>query len=193
MSCEYSRAPQAMDAPSGKAAQLTEEQFNLKYDPRARIQTGPAEPEWSWNQVRCSWNGPVTSDQKIRPIFIPRTLHRVLTVVRIVFLLLLAAILLGLRWRWNPFSRRRVSAALALCCFLAPSHVWAQFPDQQMLDTLQKRLLEPSDAFPQAAEIAQVELKLNQNRIVMETEIHAVLRSRRSAARPPAGLVPVDG
>ncbi|MEO8497991.1 MAG: hypothetical protein ABI614_23235, partial [Planctomycetota bacterium] len=73
----------------GRSMQL--EQTNLLFDPKAQIQTGPAIPAWNWNQVYCTWNGPVSSDQRIVPILISRPLHRILTVVRLALLFLLAA------------------------------------------------------------------------------------------------------
>ena len=125
------------------------------YDPEAKIQTGPAEPEWNWNQVRCQWNGPVSADQRIKPILISLPLHRLLTVLRIALLLVLAAILLGIRRLRNPFSKRALPAAVLLGCLCLPRCASAQIPDPAMLDTLRQRLLEPSDAYPQAAEIVR--------------------------------------
>ena len=43
-------------------------------DPQAKIQTGPAQPDRLWNEVHCSWNGPVSPDQQIRPIVLTQPL-----------------------------------------------------------------------------------------------------------------------
>lgn len=160
--------------------------YNLLYDTKTKIQTGPAEPEWSWNDVHCVWNGPVSADQRITPVFIPPTIHRVLTVVRLVLLLLLAATLLRFRGAKSPLSKRTATAAALLCALFLPSRAPAQIPDKEMLNTLRKRLLEPSDAYPRAAEIASVDLKITEGRIVMDTEVHAALR----VAVPLPGRLP---
>ena len=146
---------------------------NMAYDPQAKIQTGPAEPEWNWNQVRCQWNGPVSADQRIRPILISLPVHRLLTVLRLALLLVLAAIVLGIRNLRTPFTKRALPVAVLLgsCCLTGAAS--AQIPDPAMLDLLRQRLLEPSDAYPQAAEISSVQLTVSAGRIVMEAEIHA--------------------
>ena len=149
--------------------------LNLAYDAKARIQTGPAEPEWTWNLVRCYWNGPVTEDQRIRPILISLPAHRLITVVRVVFLLVLAAILLGVRGIPIRFLRRGAAAAVVLCVFFMPAQASAQIPDKEMLDTLRQRLLEPSDAYPHAANIPAVDLTIRENTVAMKIEVHAAI------------------
>jgi hypothetical protein len=148
---------------------------NLLYDPKAKIQTGPAEPKWNWNNVYCVWNGPVTSQQKIQPILISLPQHRVLTVLRLALLMLLSAILLGvgkIRLPWLQTKAKTATAALALLLFY-PNTASAQLPDQNLLDALRQRLLETSDAFPNAAEIPSVDLTIQQNSLEMKTQIHA--------------------
>jgi hypothetical protein len=156
---------------------------NLRYDPKARIQTGPAEPEWTWNWVQCGWNGPVSAEQQIRPVFISLPVHRVLTVVRVALLILLAGLLLGMRRMGNPLSKRSVAAALALMFVGMPDPAVAELPDAETLSVLRARLLQPSDAYPNGAEIPEVTLKLSDGRIAMEAEIHCAVR----------GAVPLPG
>src|SRR5207248_3205212 len=54
------------------------------------------------------------------------------------------------------------------------------------LEKLRERLLKTSDAYPHAAEIPGVTLTLNQNKVVMEAEIHAAIRT----AVPLPGRLP---
>lgn len=172
----------------GKGARAKLES-NLLYDSKAKIQTGPAEPEWSWNLVSCGWNGPVSADEKIRPLFISLTMHRVLTVVRVALLLLLGGILLRTRIK-APFPSRpgagTVTAAILLLAAFAPLGAFAQLPDKETLNTLRDRLLETSDAYPNAAEIPSVELKVSAGRISMAAEIHAAVK----VAVPLPGRLP---
>ena len=161
---------------------------NLQYDTKARIQTGPGVPEWSWRTVSFGWNGPVQAAQGVRPILISRGVERVLTVARVVLLLALAGVLLGAkRWSAPLFRVRGKAAALlvaALCGSATPLH--AQAPDQATLDKLRERLLTPSDAYPTAADIASVSLKLAERRITIDAEVHAAIRT----AVPLPGRLP---
>ena len=190
-----SQAPtQSMQLPKSEIPQsevaLSQGQFskqtsNLKIDPSARTQTGPALPDWKANTVTCSWDGPVASEQLVRPIYLSRNMHRALAVLRSFLLLLLLAILTTQR---NIFSFLRPKATLAatslhsqataaiLCVvFMVTSSgiTQAQFPDPQLLEQLRERLNRPSNAFPQAADIANLDLTIQDNRITMKLEIHA--------------------
>jgi len=161
---------------------------NMWYDPKVRIQTGPAQPEWTWNWVQCGWNGPVSGEQRIRPIFISLPVHRVLTVARVLLLVALTGILLGMRRMGNPFSKRSALAPIALLMLILgmPGQATAELPDAQMMGVLRDRLLEPSDAFPHAAEIPDVSLRIVEDRVSMDVEIHSALR----AAVPLPGRLP---
>ncbi len=164
----------------------TQDPANLLYDPKSKIQTGPAEPKWNWNNVSCVWNGPVTSQQQIKPILISLTQHRMLTVLRLALLMLLAGILLGAGRIHLPIFRRKAAASAALMILLFPGAASAQLPDQDLLETLRQRLLETPDAFPNAAEIPSVDLSLNETRIEMKVRIHAAL----DVAVPLPGRLP---
>lgn len=160
---------------------------NLFYESKSKIQTGPAEPEWNWNTVSCGWNGPVSADEKIRPVFISLTLHRILTILRVALLVWLGSILL----RSNARSRRIKGGTTAatvglLLTLLAPAQSIAQLPDQEMLDTLRQRLLETSDAFPHAAEIPSVDLKLTDGAISTSAVVHTAVK----VAVPMPGKLP---
>jgi len=162
---------------------------NLRYESKAKIQTGPAEPEWNWNLVSCGWNGPVSADETIRPVFISQTMHRVLTVVRLVLLVLLGGLLLRPRDKTPaPTLPGKVPAvaALLLLTLLMPTQSFGQLPDRELLTTLRDRLLETSDAYPNAADIPSVDLNVSDGRIAMNTEIHAAVQ----VAVPLPGKLP---
>ncbi len=163
-------------------------QNNLAYDTKARIQTGPGVPDWTWRSVSFGWNGPVAATQEVHPILIPIWLERGISVVRVVLLLSLAAILLSAhRWRAVLFGKATRVAALALVLLASGgSSALAQFPDQEMLNTLRDRLLEKSDAFPNASDMPSVTLTLQGRKLIMEAEIHAAAR----CAVPLPGRLP---
>ncbi len=160
---------------------------NLLNDPNAKIQTGPARPRWTWNSVRCTWNGTVTSDQTFRPFLISLPWHRVLTIVRLILLMLLAGLLIGGRkLRLPRWKRAGPVATASLALMLLPGTAAAQFPDQEMLDGLRQRLLETPDAFPNAAEIPDVRLSIDGGQLEMRARIHAAL----DVAVPLPGRLP---
>ena len=165
------------------------ESSNLLNDPKAQIQTGPAEPEWKWNVVTCGWDGPVSADQVIRPVLITPNQHRILNVARIGLLSLLAIILFGMvRFPKRRAAGKAISVGLLVLLCLPPAQLDAQeIPNSEMLETLRKRLLEPADVFPHAAEIPAVSLNLEGNQITMEVEVHAAV----DVAVPLPGQIPV--
>ena len=84
----YDASAQAADLAMSKAAPDS----NLMYQANARIQTGPAVPDWSWRSVSFGWNGPVQASQRVHVLLIPPALERGLTILRVVLLLALAGV-----------------------------------------------------------------------------------------------------
>ncbi|MBK8475040.1 MAG: hypothetical protein IPL39_01675 [Opitutaceae bacterium] len=163
--------------------------FNLSYDTKARIQTGPGVPEWSWRAVSFGWNGPVSASQQVKPVLISMALERALTVLRVVLLLALAATLLNVRRTGGRLLRfgGKTTVILALILVSAPKgSAQSPIPDKATLDQLRERLLEVSDAYPAAADIPSVSLTLADRKIVIEAEIHAAIRT----AVPLPGRLP---
>lgn len=192
MAIDASASMNLRSVESGRKGEVADKTGNLLFDPNAKIQTGPAEPGWTWNQVYCEWNGPVAAGEKIKPILISLFWHRIIMAARIALLVVLVSIVLsvpgrprfGLRRIFDLFSKRTATAAaVVLLIFLLAGQSFGQnadkpagpIPDKQMLDTLRDRLLEPSDAYPHTAEIASAELQVRNGRITVETEVHAAL------------------
>ena len=164
---------------------------NMLYDAKARIQTGPGLPEWTWREVGFGWNGPVQATQHVRPVLVSQGVERLLTILRTGLLLALTALLLSV----GQLRRQLLSAApvsttlltLLLWGFLSGSTQAAEsIPDQATLDKLRERLLEVSDAYPNAADIPSVKLEIQERRIRMSAEIHTALRT----AVPLPGRLP---
>jgi len=215
---------------------------NLGQDDKARIQTGPGIPEWTWRSVSFGWNGPVGASQRLRPVLVPLGLERALTVLRTGLLIALAALLLrGVRpgggSRTTPEDDAppippipqnpqipqipqatpppppvgpSATASLAVALLVLGGMVTilpaaraddaipraaeavaspadgATIPDAATLETLRRRLLETSDAFPNAASIARVNLGIRGQRLRMEMEIHCATQT----AVPLPGRLP---
>lgn len=180
--------PPMQSVESKVSQQQVAQTANLKFDPTARTQTGPALPSWNGNVVECYWSSPVKKDQTIQPIYLSRSLHQVIAVVRSILLLLLAALLIRMKPLIFGKAPRVATAALVLPMMLWSSgSAQAQFPDAAMLDTLRERLLTPSEAYPNAADITSLDLKLQDNVLTMKLEVHAA----EDVAIPIPGKFPV--
>jgi hypothetical protein len=177
-------------APLGKGGQSQ----NLQFEAGARIQTGPGVPDWTWRTVSFGWNGPVTPAQQVRLLLVPMPVERLLSFLRVILLVALGYMLLR---RIRHGAGVAGPVAFALLLLAAPTGAHAQFPGPQMLDTLRDRLLEAPDAFPHAAEIPSVSLRLDGLELSIEAEIHAAARvAVPLPARLPAWTplsVTVDG
>ncbi len=172
--------PSSNAAPAKAMQQMAvQQQENLMFDPSARTQTGPALPKWSGNMIRCRWDGPVASDQTLRPIYLPRTVHRIIAIIRCVSLMALLGLLLNAhRLVSKGRDKKAIPATVVAGTFLILSglgmgSLQAQIPDQKVLDELRERLLTPSESFPQAADIHSLELNVDKNLLQMRMEIHA--------------------
>ncbi len=152
---------------------------NLLADPSQQVQTGPASPEWTWNQVICDWDGPVSADQVIRPILSPPWVNRLLVPLRIVLLLAILGILMNFKLLSFPRGRAATAVLVILLANWTGSGVARaqEFPDENLLKELRSRLLEAPDAFPRAAEIPSVELRIDGNRVSMKAEVHTAART----------------
>ena len=219
-----SAASSPSDSPAAPA--LSQASFeNLRQDVKARIQTGPGLPEWSWRSVSFGWKGPVQGSQRLHPVLIPLPVERVLTVLRTVLLVALGATLLraGRLGRISVppavsgSTGMRAAAVVAATVLLSASLVTGPplqaaevpttgtptrqpalvtpattttamtgIPDTATLETLRQRLLEKSDAFPNAANIPAVSLSLNGQQLRMEVEVHCAAET----AIPLPGRLP---
>lgn len=153
----------------------------LQYDPGARIQTGPAIPEWSWRSVSFGWNGPVLASQEVRPVLISSGVERLLSILRVGLIVTLVTILLDVRRLGGPLFRSAGKATVVVLITLlwgsAGASAQTPMPDAATLEKLRERLTKPSDAYPNAADIPSVTLKLNERRITIDAEIHAAIRT----------------
>ncbi len=198
---DFEGASNAMVAPNAPAAQTRESSYgwsssrkqggkadkvkdvsNLTYDTKARIQTGPGVPDWTWRSVSFGWNGPVTSSQEIRPVMVPIGIERLLAVLRVALVIGLAGLLLR-GGRVVPAAGLPV-ALLAFLFFLPSAN--AQMPNEKLLETLRVRLVEKSDAYPNAAAIPQAALRLAGNRLEMDVTVNASI----AVAVPLPGRLP---
>jgi hypothetical protein len=163
---------------------------NMQNDASVNVQTGVAKPEWQGNQVTCYWDGPVSAEQTIRPLLISCNAHRCFTVARLILLSLLLFLFLRGRFSFPSWPRKTGSVAVVLLGFMIFSSVAqeasCQVPDKETLQLLRDRLLEPSDAFPNAAQIPSMKFQIENSKLHIEAEVHAAL----DVAVPVPGRIP---
>ncbi len=149
---------------------------NMSQVASARIQTGPGIPEWRGaSHVSCAWKNPIPADHRLQLFLLSPLLSRLWMMAGLVLSASLLAILLGssLTAGFRKILQFRVAPAVtALFLFFGTGSLQAELPSDGMLKTLEERLLKPSEAFPHAASISQVDLKLSGDRVSIAAEIH---------------------
>lgn len=152
----------------------------MQYDPKALTQTGPGLPAWRpFETVRFGWSGPVTRDQTIRMTLIGPTINLALAIMRVLFIVLLVMGMFNIRY--SPGSgigmkwfRPKAAAALVILLILFPAAGKAtEIPTQDMLNQLEKRLLEKDACFPACATVLNVDLDIRPDRLSMTLRIDA--------------------
>ena len=209
LSTSYTSPRQSLSKSMNRVQQvkgkMLQQQFdssaNLLFDPKSKIQTGPARPAWSWNRVVCSWNGPVTSTDQIHPILLSLNQNRILTLIRVFLLSVLAMFFLsgGATFKL-PLSKRSIASMIALVCALTLTNQanaqqpnndsvaidpqqtlnenavlslpQSAIPSQALLSELRDRLNQVPSAFPHTAELAEVKLELKSTRLTMNLKYH---------------------
>ena len=161
-----------------KALPSAAEPDPLLQDPNARLQTGPGLPEWSWRNYPISWNGPVQHDQMLSVYLISPTTNLLLNLLRVCIVLLLAWKLIR-----DPvtelFSRARQTTATIMIALVVggtasyTDDALADYPPQELLEELRKRLLEPAECLPQCAELEQLLIQLDPEQAAFSLQVHA--------------------
>ncbi len=140
--------------------------------PNAAIQTGRGLPEWQWERVDFSWNGPVRRDETLRLLLIGPRGNLALAIARILLTTGLLLAVGGLLGRLRP--SRAVAAALAATLLLAPGAARAgELPEQAVLDQLAQRLLAPQACAPECADVARMTVEATPARLTLSLEVHA--------------------
>jgi hypothetical protein len=170
------------------------------FDPQAKLQTGPGLPQWQWNTVQLSWNGPVQPEQTVSIVFLSPTVNRILNWLRVALSLLLAGYLLKGLVPGKAAGALPTLAALVLLPLLLsqPPAARADYPPAELLNELTQRLLQPPACLPGCADIPRARLSVADNDVLqLRLDIHvaqtiAVPLPGRAEHWAP-NLVNVDG
>ncbi|MBL4621074.1 MAG: hypothetical protein JKY89_01625 [Immundisolibacteraceae bacterium] len=148
-------------------------------DPDIATQTGPAIPEWRWNQSRLTWSGPVTADQPLQILVFPPWFNSTLSFLRVLLLGTLLAALLGLGYRPQKgfsgpsFANRSGLSGIAIIIGFAlmtlpTSQAVADWPPKELLSELEQRLLEAPECLPSCITISHGKLVTDPQKMQLE-------------------------
>jgi len=196
------RAPAKADVENPYSLNSLGKQLD-EQDPRARVQTGPGLPNWSWKSHGLQWQGPVQAGQTLSLWLLPPW---AMSLLRVLALLLLVAAALPLAAGAWPQAQQRLAAwrsergrggvrgsvrggvrlgCLALLLALtalpalasppAPESAGSTFPQpsEALLAELRARLNPPPPCLPRCAELARGLLTAQGPRIQLRLEVHA--------------------
>ena len=153
----------------------------LTLDPAALVQTGPGLPAWRWRSVVLKWNGPVVRDQQIRLWLLSPFANLILALLRSVLLALLAFCLIDFR-HWKAPNKKAVVSSAMVFLFLFPAAASAKndiagYPRPELLEQLQKRLLERPDCLPNCAESPRMHLSASLEQLRILFSVHAAVET----------------
>ncbi len=155
----------------------------LLYDPKQTVQVGPGLPEWQWRSVYARWSGPVQASETLNLFLVSPLFNRLGSLLSAVLPLLLAGLLLryflsrrAARGKAGKLSGSAAGAALlVLACGVlpVPPSQAEVLLDSQILQDLEKRLLEPAKCLPECAAIESADLQLDDNDLQLRLTLHA--------------------
>ena len=146
----------------------------MQYDPKALTQTGPGIPGWQpFETINFSWSGLVSRDQTISFTLIGPGTNLILSFLRVFLIILLALGMFGIGYRrgkgfhfpnLKPFL---IIPFLVLSLFSSGICKADEIPSQEILNELQKRLLEKDDCFPVCADISDVNITISPEKLTI--------------------------
>jgi hypothetical protein len=169
---DRAKTPQSMK----NAYQASSNSVALEQDPRAVLQTGPGVPQWSWRSYSLGWTGPVKADQTIRLWLISPGLDRVITFLRILLVLLFAAVLLAGTPSLRPTSGGVQVAVLLALGLLAPAAAASAGeapPDRALLEEMKRRIIRPEPCQPNCISTSTLRVRLAGGALSFAAEVHA--------------------
>lgn len=155
------------------------------FDPKANVQTGPGLPQWSWNKIYLSWNGPVQQGQQISLTLISPAMHTLLNFLRVIFVAILCLLMVrsikNINIRWLP-TVSKLLLLIAITPVLLHSNesvaksfdASSQFPGQGLLKELKTRLTAPPECLPHCAQIQSMVMRIDKNSMQLKLNVHAL-------------------
>ncbi|MBK8816768.1 MAG: hypothetical protein IPN42_15240 [Methylococcaceae bacterium] len=154
-----------------------EEDFS-RYDPDAKVQTGPGLPQWLWHKIHLSWNGSVDAQQKMTLWYLSPAMVMLLNFLRVILVFVLALLMFGLvekiKFNFKAFSAPALVWFLLVPLLAIPTQkAYADFPSKEVLDELKSRLLEAPDCLPNCAQMPRMQVAIDDKVLAVTLQIHA--------------------
>jgi len=159
------------------------------YAPNQIVQAGPGIPDWHWNSVQVTWNGPVLPDETTRLFLVSPFWNRIGSLLSLLLPLILGGVLLHhfisvIKEPTETSSPNLSSANLSgilllvlipLMSIITPNNAHADaIIDKKLLQELEKRLTVPAECLPNCASIESVQLKAELNQLALKMKVHAL-------------------
>jgi hypothetical protein len=177
----------ANSAVAATAATTPAQAHPFEYDPSIVIQTGEGLPRQAWKMATFAFHGPVKSDHSLRLYFLSPQLGRALALVKLALLVLLVWLLMRrpIRLRRSFLPARPLFAGLLTLALLCPWSASAdEFPADDLLESLQKRLLQAPECAPNCVSVSDMTLEVSPAQLHIQLQV--------SAAAPIAIALPGD-
>ncbi|WJG09618.1 hypothetical protein [Aliiglaciecola sp. LCG003] len=149
-----------------------------RYQSDALMQAGSGIPNWQWKQYFINWSSPVASEQQFEIIILDKNTNRVLKSIGIV--LLIAWLYLLVKQSLHAVASRlpmRTAAMVIGLVFLFPGYVpessASDLPNQELLNELRNRVLQPPPCAPQCSSINQLTVITSGKTLNLDFEVHA--------------------
>lgn len=155
-----------------------------RYAPNAVVQAGLGRPDWQWNRYRLEWGGPVDAAQSMRLLILPAWAVSALRFLQVALLLALAAVIAAevLRRRFRlpgGIAFGRVAGSVVAGVIVSGLLGWspgvqAQTPDPQLLEELERRLMQPPECAPRCAEVVSADVEVSVGTLNVRLGINAL-------------------
>lgn len=169
-----------------------------QYDPDLKITTGPGLPQWTWRSIQLNWNGPVSADQTLQLYLLPPCATRILLLTGVVLLALMFLRLFSAaplpRWKRGDSAIAPtlllVLSVTTLFTLTMPSSSCANelFPQPQLLEQLQHRLLLPDSCDPNCIALDDLDISTDQQLLRLRLTYHCQVERAVPLPLPPQQL-----
>jgi len=152
-------------------------------DPTARIQTGPARPDWQWQTVTLRWQGPVMAEEQTQLYLVPAWLNRIGSVLTVLLAFGFWWLLSKNLWQFKGLPQKTAPAALAsllpallvLLTTFSPGPAFSQsLPSAELLAELEQRLLQQPACLPKCSSISALQLTANDDEVSVTLSLHSL-------------------
>ncbi len=158
-----------------------EKRFQADYDPDQKIQVGPGVPQWRWNTVTTHWSGPVLASDSTHWVLAPPWLTRMGYALRLTLVFALLSLLAHRFWQTKPFAKLPQWSQGFATLLLVGVMSMGQSPiaeaqvtiDDDLLNALEKRLLEPPTCLPHCTAIEAVQVDASETALALSMTVHS--------------------